>query len=369
MSFSTVLLIVIVAFFAFLGYRKGLFNSIAKISSVIAGYAVAIFYIEPGSVLFESWFALKGIVAFVAASAGLFFTAFLVVRLFFWFVRKLYLKEEKVSTASAIGGALIGSVVGTVVAIVLVWTLTFVSEMRPVAAGQVVTQNKSEGMIEDLAKQAVSKLINLAMLSANVRPEVSQFSLALIETPGEVSQQVQRLTKSGELSALFSDRDNQSVLNSGDAEALQQLPAFQALVNNPDMLALAKSAGMLGETGDNVALAEATLATQTTDAWLRVQQVKNNSRVQEIMSDPEFTVKLQSANPIDLLTNPQLLELANIIFEDKSEASKAAEPEQATQLIATEEGVAVEKKKSKIYSWKDDQGRIHYSDTDPKLDP
>ena len=56
-----------------------------------------------------------------------------------------------------------------------------------------------------------------------------------------------------------------------------------------------------------------------------MQRVKNDARVQEIVSDPQFQQKLQSGNPLDLLTDLRLLELANIIFADPEAAGPAVE--------------------------------------------
>ena len=363
MSISLAILIVLVAFFAFRGYRKGLFNSVTKISSLIGGYAAAIFYVEPVNALLESWIELQGLVAFFTASTILFLGAFSLVSLVFLAIRKSCFKNERVSTVSAFSGAVIGSVVGSIIAIIIVWMLTFVSEMRPVAAGQVLAQ-KPVGVFEGFAKHSMGKILNIILLIADTEPEVRHFSQALIESPGEVSQQVQRLNKSGELKVLFGDSSNQLVLNSGDAAAVQKLPDFQALAKNPDMLALAKSAGMLGETGDDFELAETELALQTTQAWVRIQQVKDNQRVQAIMNDPEFLATLQSGNPIDLLTNSRLLELANIIF---AESSGTLEPS-AVDVIKASTKIPNKalKKEMKIYSWTDDMGRIHYSDVDPE---
>lgn len=363
MSISLIILIVLVAFFAFRGFRKGLFSSIAKISSLIAGYAAAIFYVEPVKVLLESRFELQGLLAFFTASAVLFLATFSLFSFVFWFVRKLWFKNEKISMVSAVSGALIGSIVGSMATIVVVWALTFVSEMRPVAAGQLLSQN-TPGVVDSISKQAMGKALSIILSMANTEPEIRNISRALIESPGEVSQQVQRLNKSGELKMLFGDSNNQAVLNSGNAAAVQQLPAFQALVKNPDMLALVKSAGMLGEAGDDVELAETALAVQTTEAWVRVQKVKDNERVQAIINDPEFSAKLQSGNPIDLLTNPKLLELANIIFVESSEKLEPSTVNAIQDSTKTRQKTL--KKEAKIYSWTDDKGRIHYSDTELK---
>jgi uncharacterized membrane protein required for colicin V production len=356
---SLFLFLLIVAFFAFRGYRKGLLKSIARIASLIAGYAATILYSLPATELIESNFQLQGIVAFITASTVLFLAAASLVGFLFWGLGKLGTTKQEKSSASAIGGAVVGSVVGTLIAIIIVWAFGFASELQPVAPGQVLTQ-KSSGVIDNLTRNVVSKIADRVLSATATSPEVSGLSRALIESPGEISQQVQRLTKGNELNALFGEPSNQAVLDSGDAKAVQKLPAFQALARNPDMLSLAKSAGMLGEAGDKVELAETALAVQVIDVWGRMQQVKNNQRVQDIMADPEFRASIQSGNPVDLVTNARLLELANIVFSEKAQVAVPVEPG------ADQSPAAVPKKAAKIYSWIDDKGRIHYSNVEPE---
>ena len=131
------------------------------------------------------------------------------------------------------------------------------------------------------------------------------------------------------------------------------------------MLALARSAGMLGESTDNTQAGETALARQITDIWQRTQRVKNNKRAQEILNDPEFQQKVQSGNPIDMLTNVGLLELADIIFSDtavpadaRNNDSNSVQPDSSLQEISEEQ--------IKIFSWVDEDGRIHYSDVESK---
>ena len=363
---SLVLFLIVAIFFAYRGYKKGLFQSIVKVVSLIAGYAATLLYIVPLSAIIEAEFELSGIVGLVVASTILFVGAFGLVSLIFGLISRLWLKKETKSKASAIGGAVMGALVGTIAAIILVWGFSFANNLRPVAPGQVLAE-KPPGLVEPLAKKVVSKVAALVMSAASTSPQVKSLSQAIITNPGQISQQVQRLAKSNDLVALFGDRNNQAVLDKGNASAVQQLPAFQQLVKNPDMLSLARSAGMLGETGDDVAMAEAALATQATETWIRVQQVKNDQRVQAIMNDPEFVAILQSGNPIDLLTNSKLLELANIIFTDSKIDGEAATSKASTESSVKTQAVPDSiKKDAKIYRWTDDEGRVHYSNIEPE---
>jgi hypothetical protein len=167
-------------------------------------------------------------------------------------------------------------------------------------------------------------------------------------------QRTQRLMKSTEFLALMQDPRNHRVLDSGNPERVQQLPAFRALAVNPDLLALGERSGLADDD------LEAELARQLTDTWGRAQKINNDPRVQAILADPEFQAALDSGNPVDLLTNHQLLELADIIFAYEVTAATS------DQSTAGTSAVNPPKEPTGIYQWTDSSGRIHYSDQKPE---
>ena len=97
------------------------------------------------------------------------------------------------------------------------------------------------------------------------------------------------------------------------------------------------------------------LAAKFTDIWGRTQRVKNDPRVREIVNDPEFRAAVESGNPVALLGNRQLFDLAGIIFADDSL------PDAATQFESADPARAP----TKIYQWTDSSGRTHFSDQEP----
>ena len=264
---------------------------------------------------------LQGIAAFITASLILFIGAGFAVNLLFWIVTKLLIEDETVSWPSSIGGAVLGSVVGVLLAIVIVWTYALLRDIHPTTKFDTATQT-SPSEVEHLVSKVAGKAVNTAMSLSSAEPEVARLSAALVESPAEIGQQAQRLIQSQDLAALLQDPNNQAILNSGDTAALQQLPAFQQLVKNPDLQALARSAGMLDSVAVSNQTVEAELAGQLTDIWSRMQRLKNDARMQEILADPEFQRKIQSGNPMELLTNPRLLELADVIFSDNAASGK-----------------------------------------------
>ena len=68
MDWSLVIFLLVILFFGYRGYKKGLFKSIGRILSVLAGYVCAVLYTGQASKLLESEFQLQGVVAFLAAS-------------------------------------------------------------------------------------------------------------------------------------------------------------------------------------------------------------------------------------------------------------------------------------------------------------
>lgn len=348
-----VIFILVVVFFAWRGYRNGLLKSFARVLSLIAGYACAIVFTGPMSAQVESRFDLQGIAAFITASAILFIGASSAVMLLFWLIQKLLVKRETPTTASAIGGAAVGSLVGLLLAVIIVWGFGFVRGMSTVEAPGSVAQTRPGG-IEGLANRVASKAVDSALSLGSVNPEVARLSAALVESPGEIAQRSQRLMQSEALTRLLGDPANRNILDSGDYAAVEQLPAFQQLLRDQDLQALMVSTGMAQEAQANNRSVDAELARQFTDIWQRAQRVKNDQRVQAILSDPEFQRKIQSGNPLDLLSNARLLELADIMFEDSdAPTNNGGQP-------------AADKEPTQVYSWTDSSGRIHYSDKKPE---
>ncbi len=315
MDWSLIIFLAVVVFFTYRGFRKGLFRSLSRILSLVAGYIAAILFTSQFSTIIESQTPLQGLIALIAASVILFFGAGFIVGLIFWMLNKIIPSGENNTSASSIGGAIIGLLSGVIVAVIIIWTFTFLRDMQTqTELSDSARRNKSN--TETVVRKAAAKAVETAFSLANSKPEIARLGTTLVESPVEIAQQAKRLADSNDLSTLLADPGNQNVLNSGDVEAVKALPAFQQLVNNPDMQALAKSAGMLDQTAGSDASVETALANQLTDIWSRVQRVKNDQRVQEILADTEFQQKIHSGNPLDLLSNAKLLELADIVFEE-----------------------------------------------------
>lgn len=365
MDWPVILFFAVLAFFAYRGYKKGLLRSLSRVLSLLAGYSAAILFSEQVSDILASRFELEGIVSFIAAGLGLFFAAGIAVSIVFWIIAQLLPVQETPSTASSLGGLAVGLMVGAIVAITVVWSFTFVRDFRSSPEVDALAQT-DKSKIEILASKVAGKAVNTAMSLGSVNPEVARLSAAMIEAPAEISQHVQQLMSSADFQALLADPQTRAALESGDTRALQQLPAFQNLIKNPDLLALAESTGMLTDVAEGTGPTGAILATRMTDIWGRVERVKNDARVQEILGDPEFQQKVQSGNPMDMLTNPRLMELANIIFAEPEAPADEPVGEDVNTSQSESNTRQSPEKKTKIYSWTDENGQIHISDIKPE---
>ncbi len=352
MDWSLIIFAVVILLFAWRGFRSGFIKSLGRVFTMLAGYAAAILYSGPLSSWIEMQFGWQGVVAFIGTSLTLFLAAGLAMMLIFALLRRYLFPGDDISTTSALGGGFIGTLVGVLLAIAIVWSFAFVRDMRSpnTTTTTETTASEHSSGVETLANRLAERAVSAAMNASSVTPEVARLSGALAAAPADVMQRTQRLMKSTEFLALMHDPRNQRVLDSGNPERVQQLPAFRALAANPELLALAEMSGLADDD------LEAELARQLTDTWGRAQQVKNDPRVQAILADPEFQAALDSGNPVDLLTNHQLHELADIIFADEATAATS------DQSTAGTSAVNPPKEPTEIYQWADSSGRIHYSD-------
>ncbi len=350
MDWSLIIFAVVILLFAWRGFRGGFLKSLRRVFILLAGYTAAILYSGPLSSWVEMQFGWQGVVPFAGTSLTLFLAGGIAMMLIFALLRRYLFTGDDISIMSALGGGFVGTLVGVLLATAIVWSFAFVRDMQSPDTTE-TTAGEPSSRIEKLANLLTGSAVSAALNAGSVTPEVARLSGLLAASPAEAMQRTQRLLKSTEFLALMQDSRNHRVLDSGNPELVKKLPAFRALAANPDLLALVEMSG-LGDNDDP----EAEIARQLTDTWVRAQQVKNDPRVQAIITDPEFQAAVDSGNPVDLLTNQQLHELADIIFADKATAVTLNQSTIGTSVVN-----AV-KKPTEIHQWTDSSGRIHYSD-------
>ena len=356
MDWSLIIFTVVILIFAWRGLRSGFLKSLGRVFTVLAGYAAAILYSGPMSSWIEMQFGWQGVLTFVGTSLALFLAGGLAMMMIVALLRRYLFSGDNISIMSALGGGFVGTLVGVLLAIAIVWSFAFVRDMRSPATTTTTetTASAPASRVETFANRLTGNAVSAAMNAGSVTPQVARLSGALAAAPADAMQRSQRLVKSDEFVALMQDSRNQRVLDSGNPERVQQLPAFRALAANPDMLALGEMSGLADDD------LKAELARQLSDTWARARQIRNDPRVQAILADPEFRTALDSGNPLDLLTNHQLLELADIIYANEVSAATSDQSTAGTNTVNSP------KEPTEIYQWTDSSGRIHYSDQKPE---
>lgn len=342
MAVSLTVFLMLVLFFAMRGFTKGFFGALSGILGLIGGYAAALFCTRPLAVLLQEHANLEGLLVYVLASFVAFVTAGFIITSIFTQIEQLLMSRQILSISSKLGGLLVGVIVGGVVGLLAVYALSIYHEF------------KQPEVSNDLSKldTASRKIISKATAAALSRayPEASKMTTAIAENPVKISQSVNRVLKNNDLQTLLRDKRYQALLTSGNIEQLQQSPVFQQLAKDPDMQYLLKHSNIAQDGESN----EQALAVKMTAVAQRIAATRNDTRIQAIINDPEFQKKLQNENKFALMTDPQLVKLAELVF------AAGSSPDQDTAENSGQKSSA--ETSTKIYRSIDEEGNTHFSD-------
>lgn len=406
---TTIIFIVILAFFTWRGYQKGFVGAISRVLSFIVAYPAAIFLTKPFANILRAYTGLDGLILFLVAGCTIFLVASLLVTLILNSLARLAPSNSITETGSKIGGVVFGAIIGGVFGLIAVYLIDLVvkpaapvianqpQHKNPntpsaeeaesikqyvVAGGEPVKQsvsNNNQSFIDSAAKKLVSTAASTAVSIITDDKGSSQLTKTLTQDPQVMLNHVQNMTNNGEVKKLLSDPEFQAELNHGNVESLMQNKDFQQLLKNPDMQAI------IASEDSNDKSTEQAAAEKMIQAWQKVVMLKTDPRVLDIVNDPAFQAQLNSPNKLPLLMNPKMRQLSEIIFSDESE-EETTKPvkqipagqksnvhytlEDITQGAgpkAKEESLSdthkrEEQQEEKIYRWTDEDGKVHYSD-------
>ncbi len=416
MSITTIVFLVILAFFTWRGYQKGFVGAITKVLSFLIAYPAAIFLTKPFANILRSFTGLDGLILFLVAGCTIFLTVSLLVTLLLNGLARLVPANEFTETGSKIGGATFGVIFGCVIGLVAVYLINIVAVPKPslhtetkinsdaapekqMSAAEADSIKKyvmaegstsKDSFIDSTAKKLVSTAASTAVGVITSDKASSQITKTLTQDPQAMLSHVQNMTNNGEFRQLMDKPEFQAALAQGNTASLMQNEDFQELLQNPDMQAILSSGDNAGDTASEQATAEKMI-----QAWQKVETLKNDPRVIDIVSDPAFQAQLNSPNKLPLLMNPKMRELSEIIFSNdsppvstnrpaKNATTKAAAAIPKTHYVVEDitSGVqqpaannddekSAEKKSAnkkeevreeKLYRWTDEDGKVHYSD-------
>jgi len=418
MSITTIVFLAILAFFTWRGYQKGFVGAITKVLSFLVAYPAAIFLTKPFATIVRAFTGIDGLILFLITGCTIFLIATLLVTLLLNSLARLIPTNDFTETGSKIGGATFGIIFGGVIGLVAVYVIniaskpnipTQITSTNDASTGKKLTDAEADSIkkyviaegnpsqdsfIDITAKKMVSTAASTAVGVITSDKASSQITKTLTQDPQAMLNHVQNMTNNGELKKLLGKQEFQAALNQGNATSLLQNKDFQELLQNPDMQAIISSADETDKASEQAA------AEKMIQAWQKVETLKNDPRVIEIVTDPAFQAQLNSSNKLPLLMNPKMRELSEIIFSGESNRLPINRPPKATSVSTTETKVSnthyvVEditngvkrtnaeendsvdstdnkteaKHEEKLYRWTDADGKVHYSDKPIKHQP
>lgn len=393
MHLSTIVFFALLAFFTWRGYQKGFIQSITRILSWIVAYPAAIFFTRPLAKWLIANTSLDGVLVYFVAGCSIFLAVSLLVTLLLNLLAKLIPDNTATDIGSKIGGAGVGIFMGAIIGLIVVYGLGLVitppsvptqanltaPPTEPTSQPRVTTsqatnvpaisnlEKAKDSFIEASAKKLIGTAAATAVDFALEDKTATQVTKAFVEDPQTMLTHVQQVANNGQLKDLMGNENIQSIMTTGDTHALMRDPGFKALMDNPSVQALMAQSDVDSSAGSQAA------AEKMITAWNRVQTLKHDPRVIAIITDPEFQQQLNSSNKLQLMMNPKLNQLTEIIFSNKTIPANGmtqyrVQDLNTINLEATannsqgEHADENEKAPTTIYRWTDENGQVHYSD-------
>jgi len=355
---TTIIFIVILAFFTWRGYQKGFAGTVSGVLSFVIAYPAAIFFTKPFATFLRTHIALDGLILFLVAGSTIFVVVSLVVSLLIHSLARLAPSNSITNAGSKIGGVVFGIIIGGVFGLIAVYVVDLVVKPtapdvanQPAQSGSKASDSKAPSskapsskeaesirqyvvaggapvqvpvktlaqkpaeanntsFINSAAKNLVSTAASTAVGIITSDKSSSQLAKNITQDPQAMLNHVQNMTNNGEVKALLNDPEFQAELNHGNVQSLMQNPDFKQLLKNPDMQAIISSSDDPKDKSAEQAVAK------MIQAWQKVVTLKTDPRVVDIVSDPAFQAQLNSPNKLPLLMNPKMRELSEIIFSE-----------------------------------------------------
>lgn len=331
-----------VGFAAWRGYRAGWLSMVLGLLAFVLAYLVCFLGTGALAQVFRAQ-GLNALYAFALAALLLFCgTTFLVAALPRWLLaRSGYLRGSK----SSFGGALLGLVSGCVSGLLILWVygLLKAALAMPMEATR----------IEKQANKIVGAVVEQGMEAAGTQGVGASATKVLFSEPETFVTSLKSLAGSPELKAFFSNAQVQNLMNNNDVDGLVNTPAFDALASHEGMQVF------LAKQHTSSRLARRELATELTRVWQRIQVLKNDPEIIQILNDDEVKKLIEQNNPVALLHNKKIQILIERVMDEELSSGNSAP---VGKLEVNSDAEVTKNENVDIYEWRDDQGDIQFSD-------
>jgi uncharacterized membrane protein required for colicin V production len=341
-DYFTMAAVVWLAIFLLLGLLKGFWKSLAAATSLVLAYVASV-YFAPGLadwavVQFASlnisrtvWWGVGATIIFIIVS--------LVVRLIVLGVSKSLPISPRIF--DRIAGALVSIGYGAVLGAALLWGLAFLADSwnlrQERMGGQADPRLNTSSPAVTWSRQMMSRWINWNVRQSGGSDALAGVSAAIMERPGQVMADVQATVQSPEFKELVRSENVQALVAQRNAEELQRSVEFQQLMRQPAVKQLREA--IAPESGG---WSDTKIAQETVDIWTRVEQLRTQPEVAELLNDPELQAFLKGGGKV----TPSLI--------DKGQKLLA--------LFGREAAAGEKLEAPRLYQWYDDDGEMHITD-------
>lgn len=359
-----------VLYFALRGYLQGIWVTLLGLFGFAVAYGASLLWAKDAGVAIQGY-GLGSTAAMMVASVVIFILAYLLAST----LPKLFLEKwlDKKTFIARLAGAGAGTVLGCFSGLVIVWGATFLSAAWQSRAGNTVpAQLAVPQPLATAAGKLIGGVAQAGSKAVGAKEIHSQLMGALLANPEQFVEGFSSLSDSGVMEQFFNDGTAQYYMARKDYASLQQTPAFKNIAQQEGVQSISKLA-LAGKDGDPTKVKHSeineTLAHNMTFVWRRMEYLKTNPEVQQILNDPEVIKLVQDKNPLNIMFNAKVSRLVDLIMQEDS----AMESHDFTQLkpgnplgglgeIKPEASRTV--KPVEIYKWVDDNGNMQYTDYD-----
>ncbi len=310
---SWILLLAPALLFAWRGYNHGILESLSRVVGLLSGYICAILFTVPLGKVIGELSGLPGLLPYMAASAIFLFGASTLISLLFDVIERHWPDHLHSDHVGSFSGGLFGLCIGAFIGILLIWCVGL-------GRGFIQQAPHSHTQIDMISQRLAGKVISLTLERFDPPQALKEASSAFLQSPEDTVTRIRRISQRKHLQALIGNKANHAILDSGDLERLQQLASFQKLVTDEDMQHLLNITGQPHQHNER-------LARGLSDMWMRFQDLKQDPEFIALVNNPQFQQELKSANPIALVSSPELKRFtelmlnANTTERDESEAN------------------------------------------------
>jgi uncharacterized membrane protein required for colicin V production len=340
-DYFSIVAIVWLVIFLLLGLLKGFWKSLAAATSLVLAYVA--------SVYFASGMADWALEQFASVNIGrtvwLGISATVIFIVVSFVVRLIVLGIGKslpigLPIFDRAGGALISVGYGAVLGAGILWGLAFVADSwnlrQEQAGGERNPKLDTSSPAVVWSRRMMSHWVNWNVRQSGGSDALAGMSAAIVERPSQVMAGMQATVRSPEFKELVNSEKVQEMVAQRNAGELQRSPEFQQLLQQPAVKQLRDA--IAPESGG---WSDSKIAEETVDIWQRVERLRTQPEVAQLLNDPEIQGFLQGGGQITpgLLTKGQ--KLLSLLGSD-----------------AEVDGVMVQR----LYQWHDDDGQMHLTD-------